>query len=140
MSNVSWTNIKIHNVTFPIFINQQYVDQGNAGDTERPNNSSVILEDFTFANFSGDINSFNAGDGSCATDPCWYDLGLPNLNQTEAIIIECNTEASCSGFKTSNINIYPQKMEDPSVICINAEADLNPELGFDCTNGTFVPK
>lgn len=86
MSNVSWTNIKVHNVTFPVFItqvsrlqtklpsiaatnhyNKTYVDQGNAGSAERPNNSSVELRDFTFGNFTGDINSFNPGDGSCRT-------------------------------------------------------------------------
>lgn len=71
VSNVSWTNIHVHNVTFPIFINQQYVDQNSAGEANRPNNSSVVLQDFKFADFSGDINSFNPGDGSCATDPCW---------------------------------------------------------------------
>lgn len=45
-----------------------YVDQGSAGAAERPNNSSVVLRDFTFANFTGDINSFNPGDGSCRTN------------------------------------------------------------------------
>lgn len=30
-------------------------------------------------------------------------------------------------------------MEPPTVICMNAEAELNPDLGFDCHNGTFIP-
>ena len=86
MNNVSWTNMKIHNVTFPVFITQvsafgtknssiamtdheqTYVDQGNAGSAARPNNSSVELRDFTFGNITGDINSFNPGDGSCRTN------------------------------------------------------------------------
>lgn len=55
------------------------------------------------------------------------------------MIIECNTNSSCSGFRTSNINIYPQKQDAPTVVCINAEADLNPNLGFECKNGTYVP-
>lgn len=100
----------------------------------------MILKDFTFANITGDINSYDAGDLSCRSEPCWYDVGLPNLQQTESIIIECNTKQSCSGFKTSNINLYPQKESAwPSVICINAEAELNPGLGFECANETYVP-
>lgn len=55
------------------------------------------------------------------------------------MIISCNTLESCSGFKTSGINIYPQKEEETSVVCINVGADLNPGLGFDCANGTYVP-
>jgi hypothetical protein len=60
--------MRIHNVTFPIFITQTYIDQGNSGAAERPNNSSVELKNFTFANITGDINSDNPGDGSCRTN------------------------------------------------------------------------
>lgn len=71
--------------------------------------------------------------------PCWYNVGLPNLAHTEAIILECNSETSCKDFELSNIQVIPQSMEPPTVICMNAEAELNPDLGFDCRNGTFVP-
>jgi len=60
--------MRIHNVTFPVFITQTYIDQGNSGTLDRPNNSSVELRNFTFANITGDINSDNPGDGSCRTD------------------------------------------------------------------------
>jgi hypothetical protein len=58
----------MHNVTFPVFITQTYIDQGSAGTVDRPNNSSVELRNFTFANITGDINSDNPGDGSCRTN------------------------------------------------------------------------
>ncbi|KAL2222673.1 putative exopolygalacturonase C [Thermoascus aurantiacus ATCC 26904] len=144
--NITWSNIRVYNVTFPIFVTQSYINQGSSQTqledgsvTERPNNSSVIMEDFTWANFSGTINTFRPGDGSCVSDPCWYDDGLPNLKHTEAIIIECNTDSSCNNFTLSNIQIFPQNMEPPTVICVNATAELNPNLGFDCRNGTYVP-
>lgn len=73
--NVTWSNIRVYNVTFPIFVTQTYLNQGSAQTqiesgavTERPNNSSVVMEDFTWANFTGTINSFNPGDHSCVTD------------------------------------------------------------------------
>jgi len=58
---------------------------------------------------------------------------------TEAVVVECNTEQSCKDFKFSNIEVFPQSLDAPSVVCINATAALNPSLGFDCANGTFVP-
>ncbi|KAM0328640.1 hypothetical protein ACHAQA_005052 [Verticillium albo-atrum] len=138
VENVSWTNIRHHNVTFPIFITQTYGDQGKA-NTDRPNNSSVQMRNFKWENWAGSINSYNPGDGSCASDPCWYNVGLPNLKHNEAIIVECNEEDSCQNFEFKNMRIYPQDMSAPTVICMKAEADLNPNLGFDCRNGTYVP-
>ena len=75
----------------------------------------------------------------CHSQPCWYDVGLPNLAYTEAIIIECNTNTSCSNFVTENIQVFPESMAVPTVVCLNATAALNPNLGFNCANGTYVP-
>jgi hypothetical protein len=97
------------------------------------------MKDFTWTNFTGTINTFRPGDGNCVTDPCWYNAGLPDLKHTEAIIVECNTNSSCSNFVTKNIELFPQDMEAPTVVCFNAMAALNPKLGFDCRNGTFIP-
>ncbi|THV47848.1 hypothetical protein BGAL_0284g00020 [Botrytis galanthina] len=144
--NITWEDIRVYNVSFPIFVTQTYYNQGsNATQLEpgqisgRPNNASVNMEDFTWKNFRGTINTFEPGDGTCVSDPCWYDAGLPNLQQTETIIIECNTESSCKNFSLENIEVYPQDYRNPTVICINATSTLNPDLGFNCANGTFVP-
>ena len=146
VKNVTWKNIRVYNVTFPIFVTQSYTNQGssqtqlgNGATTGRANNASVTMEDFTWSGFSGTINTFRPGDGSCVSDPCWYNLGLPNLSHTESIIIECNTESSCKNFALEDIQVIPQNLEDPTAICINATAALNPQLGFDCRNGTYLP-
>ncbi|KAI9695474.1 MAG: hypothetical protein M1820_008576 [Bogoriella megaspora] len=143
--NITWSNIRTYNVTFPIFVTQTYINQGsnqtqieNGTVTARPNNSTVNMIDFTWANFTGTVNTFSPGDGSCVTDPCWYDQGLPSLKHTEAIIIECNTNTSCQNFQTSGVQVFPQNLEAPTVICLNATIELNPDLGFDCVNGTFA--
>lgn len=65
--DITWSNIFVYNVTFPIFVTQTYIDQGNAGD-ERPNNSSVIMKGLEWRNFTGSVNTFQPGDGSCVTD------------------------------------------------------------------------
>jgi hypothetical protein len=137
--NITWSNIHVENVTFPIFVTQTYFNQANS-KAERPNDSSVMMEDFTFSNFTGTINSLKPGDGSCVSDPCWYNAGLPDLKHTEAVIIQCNTENSCRNFALKDIKLIPQKAEAASLICLRAKADLNPKLGFECTNGTFTPR
>jgi polygalacturonase len=146
VKNVSWKNIRVYNVTFPIFVTQSYFNQGssqtqlgNGVTTGRVNNASVAMENFTWSDFTGSVNTYRPGDGSCASNPCWYNTGLPNLKHTEAVIIECNTATSCKNFELNNIQVIPQSMVEPTVICINATAALNPHLGFDCKNGTFVP-
>ncbi|KAF5521345.1 putative exopolygalacturonase C [Colletotrichum aenigma] len=136
--NITWSNIRVDNVTFPIFVTQTYFNQASAGG-DRPNNSSVMMEDFTWEHFSGNINTYSPGDGSCTSDPCWYNVGLANLTHTEAVIIECNTEKSCKNFQTRDIKVHPQSKSESKLICMNAMPDLNPQLGFDCKNGTFAP-
>ncbi|KAF8851495.1 hypothetical protein BDZ45DRAFT_717385 [Acephala macrosclerotiorum] len=59
---------------------------------------NITWSNFTWANFTGTINTFSPGDGSCASDLCWYNVGLPNLKHTEAVIVECNTNTSCQNF------------------------------------------
>lgn len=68
MSNITWSNIRLYNVTFPIFVTQTYSDQNNNDGSERPNNSSVNMEGFTWENWTGTINTYKPGDGSCVTD------------------------------------------------------------------------
>jgi hypothetical protein len=145
--NISWSNIRVYNVSFPIFVTQTYTNQGstqtqleNGSTGARPNNATVVMEDFSWSNFTGTINTFQPGDRSCVTDPCWYNVGLPNLKHTEAVIIECNTNISCKNFALSGIEVFPQTMAAPTVVCVNATASLNPHLGFHCVNGTFVPQ
>ena len=53
--------------------------------------------------------------------------------------MECNTNTSCKNFAVSNIDVFPQSLDASTVICLNASAELNPSLGFDCANGTYIP-
>ncbi|KAK2054109.1 hypothetical protein LY76DRAFT_523185, partial [Colletotrichum caudatum] len=82
--------------------------------------------------------TYNPGDGSCTTNPCWYNSGLVKLTHTEAVIIGCSSGSSCKGFKTRDIRIDPQSRTVPKVICMNAVPDPNPDLGFECANGTYI--
>jgi len=122
----------------PIFVTQSYFNQAN-GAAVRPNNASVIMQDFTWANFTGTINQSQPSDGSCASNPCWYNLGLPNLAHTEAVIVECNTDSSCQNFALRNIEFSPPVTTPPTAICVNCTAANNPRLGFSGVSGYSVP-
>ncbi|KAG8991893.1 hypothetical protein FRB93_002513 [Tulasnella sp. JGI-2019a] len=141
--NITWRNYNVHNVTYPIYVTQNYINQGNAQTqiengavTGRPNNASVLMRDFTWLNWKGDINTYNRGDRSCVTDPCWYDV--PGADGTQAAVIQCANATSCENFSMSNIQIVPQSYPQslPSIICQNVAAA--PSLGFVCQNGTFT--
>ncbi|ROW07294.1 hypothetical protein VMCG_03698 [Cytospora schulzeri] len=138
VKNITWSNVKVYNVTFPIYVTQTYYNQDSAL-IGVATNQSVQMADFTWEDFTGTINSFSPGDGSCVSDPCWYNVGLPNLQHTESIIIECSTTASCQNFVLKNIEVFPQTLEPPTIICIDATESLNPDLGTYCRNGTFIP-
>lgn len=74
-SDVTWSNIRVYNVTFPIFVTQTYFNQGSSqtqiegGKTEeRKNNATVDMRGFSWVNWTGTINTFAPGDGSCVSD------------------------------------------------------------------------
>lgn len=67
VKNVTWSNVRVYNVTFPIFVTQTYYNQASAS-SGTASNQSVAMVDFTWEDFTGTINSFNPGDGSCVSD------------------------------------------------------------------------
>lgn len=58
--NITWSNIRVYNVTFPIFVTQTYINQGGSQTqledgsvVDRPNNSTVNMHNFAWTNFTG---------------------------------------------------------------------------------------
>ena len=113
--------------------------QPQTGATVEPSNqSTAMMEDSKWINATGTLNSIIPGDGSCVTDPCWYNTGLPNREKTVSIIVGCSNTTSCRNFQSENVNVFPESIQDPTVLCIDATAMLNPSLGVRCENGTFA--
>ncbi|KZO91806.1 glycoside hydrolase family 28 protein [Calocera viscosa TUFC12733] len=133
--NVTYRNIGLQNVTFPLYITQSYVDQNDPGG-QRFDNASVVMQEFTYDNFWGSINTYHPGDGSCVSDPCWY--YEPGADGTQAILFRCNPGA-CQNFNVSNINIRPQSGVPATIICNNPPVNSS-HPGYACINGTFIPQ
>ncbi|QDS71687.1 hypothetical protein FKW77_008185 [Venturia effusa] len=123
VTNVTWDNIKMTNVTFPAFVTQIYQDQG------KPKNSA----DFTWSGFTGTINSKNPGDASCLSKPCWYEQDLPPLKHNEAPIFLCASAKSCSNFVVKNFNLKNDEGVANTALCKNVDKTSSPNLGVTCT-------
>jgi len=131
--NVTYRNIGVRNVSFPLYLSQSYVDQESPG-APRTNNASVIMQDFTYDNFYGDINTFHQGDASCVSDPCWY--YEEGADGTQAAILRCNP-GTCQNFTLSNIHLRPQSGVPATLLCNNPPV-ASPNAGFVCQNGTYI--
>lgn len=89
---MTWSNIHVHNATFPIFATGVYFDQVSGiprGDQSRAvklmlqntnrgltpgnypaNSTATHISNFEWINVTGTINDVYPGDGSCVTNPC----------------------------------------------------------------------
>ncbi|KAH6675470.1 putative extracellular exo-polygalacturonase [Halenospora varia] len=138
-TNITWSNISITNVTFPIFVTQNFgsnVDDRLRGI--RTANDQLLVSDIYFRNFTGTINEDKPGDGSCilaASSPCWYFQGYPHLNHTEGIILDCQNKNSCKGFVTSDIKMATGYSGLPATMrCGSVNVDINKGLSLACTD------
>lgn len=96
-----------------------------------------MMDGFTWRNWRGSINSFQRGDASCASNPCWYDID--GADGTQAVVMTCATDQSCKNFQVDDVQVVPQKDDSPSIMCTQVAAATNPNFGIACINGTFVP-
>ena len=110
----------------------------NGGNTTQGgnNNSTVVMNGFTYRNWKGTINTYQPGDGSCVTNPCWY--GVPGADGTQAVVVGCTNSTSCQNYQFEQIEIVPQSDAVPKINCTNLGSALNPNLGLICQNGTFI--
>ncbi|WVQ96799.1 hypothetical protein IAU59_003906 [Kwoniella sp. CBS 9459] len=148
VQNVTFANYDVVNTTFPIYLTQNYFNQGStqtqngAGVQDggnyggRVDNSSVLIDGVTYKDWKGTINTYQPGDGSCVTDPCWYNV--PGSDGTQSIVIGCSNSTACSNFQFENIQVIPESYAAPKINCTYLETANNPKLGLVCTNGTLV--
>jgi galacturan 1,4-alpha-galacturonidase len=71
VSDVTWRNIEVRNVSFPIHFIENYYDQEKSAPNSSTSAIAAYAKNFTWENITGSVSSV-VGDGSCITDPCWY--------------------------------------------------------------------
>lgn len=133
--NITWKDITIKSVRFPIYVTQNYWDQ-NVG--AKPNTSSVnntLIDTFTFKNFQGTINDLtDYHEGSCVSDPCWYDV--PGATGTEVAILDLYP-GTAKNVLAKNINVVTLSGSHVTVMCDPTE--VSNDVGFKCWDGVFQP-
>ncbi|CAK5263543.1 unnamed protein product [Mycena citricolor] len=133
-SNIVYRNVVVRNITFPIYVTQNYFDQSQSPPP--PSNLSVQIDGLTFQDFAGTINSLNPGDGSCISDPCWYHVA--GADGTQSIIFDSLHAGSATNLSATGIAVVPDApSERPTVMC---NASVTPgDVGFRCWDGPYIP-
>ncbi|KAH7096853.1 pectin lyase-like protein [Auriculariales sp. MPI-PUGE-AT-0066] len=132
--NITWRNIVLYNVPFPIYVTQNYWDQalGPKPVTSSPNNTHI--EDMLFDNFSGLQLDTPYVEGSCVSDPCWY--AVANATGKEIAIFDLYTNTTTNIVARHISGIRPSDGAKQAVMC-DPETIYN-DVGFVCQNGAFV--
>ncbi|KAJ7060913.1 pectin lyase fold/virulence factor [Mycena amicta] len=134
-TNIVYRNLVVKNVTFPIFVTQNYFDQSQAPPP--PSNTSVTIDGLSVSNVVGTINSRRPGDGSCISDPCWY--FVPGADGTQAIIFESFYAGTAKAISVTDVLVIPDRLGKlPTVMC---NATTTPaHVGFKCWDGLYIPQ
>ncbi|KAF9469492.1 pectin lyase-like protein [Collybia nuda] len=132
--NITWKNIAFSNVPFPIFITQNYWDQGIGPKPNNTNINNTHVQDFRFENFAGTIEDRPGYvEGSCVSDPCWY--FVPKATGKEVIIFDLYPETA-SNIVAKNIIATTKTKAEVTVMC--DPNTISTDVGFKCWNGKFI--
>ncbi|KAJ7696742.1 pectin lyase fold/virulence factor [Mycena rosella] len=132
--NITWKDITFIDVPFPIYVTQNYWDQGvgpRPNVTDALNNTHV--QDFLFQNFAGVIRDKPYVEGSCVSDPCWY--AVANATGREVAIFDLYP-GTASNIVAKDIFATTETLRPVDVMC-NATTVTN-DVGFKCWDGPFV--
>ncbi|KAF9002751.1 pectin lyase-like protein [Cyathus striatus] len=132
--NITWKNIGFLNVPFPIYVTQNYWDQGVGPKPNSTSTNNTHIEDFVFQNFAGVIRDTPYVEGSCVTDPCWY--AVPGATGKEVAIFDLYPDTA-SNILAKNILATTQTKSPVRVMC---DPDtISTDVGFKCWDGFYIP-
>lgn len=134
-ANITWRNIVLQHVKFPIYVTQNYWDQGKGPKPNSTSTTSTHLQNILFDNFSGDIDDSGTVEGTCISDPCWY--YVPGATGEESIIFDLYPGTATNVVARHVNGIRTDKGVPVRVMCDNSTITSDP--GFVCQNGPFVP-
>ncbi|KZV87819.1 putative endopolygalacturonase [Exidia glandulosa HHB12029] len=134
--NVTWSNIKLVNVSTGIFITQNYYDQDKGARPNNTNETATRVTNFRYENFTGTLGT-NWTDGTCISSPCWN--FVQGIDGSQAVIFDLYN-GTATNISLVGIDIKKHDGGNPNVLCdpaTLADGEQNT-LGFQCTNGAFA--
>lgn len=131
--NVTWRNIFFTNVPFPIYVTQNYWDQGIGPRPNTSNTNNTHIQDFLFQNFVGTIEDKPYVEGSCVSDPCWY--AVPGATGKEVAILDLYP-----GTATNVVakDIFSRTETGAQVRVMCNSSTVTSDVGFKCWDGPFI--
>ncbi|KAL4251280.1 glycosyl hydrolase 28 family protein [Abortiporus biennis] len=132
--NITWKDITFTNVPFPIYITQNYWDQGIGPKPNSSSTNNTHIQDFLFQNFVGTIEDTPYVEGSCVTDPCWY--FVPGATGKEVAIFDLYPDTA-SNIVAKDIFAKTETGAPVAVMCNSTT--ITTDVGFKCWDGPFVP-
>lgn len=134
--NITWKDITIRKVRFPIFVTQNYWDQAVGSKPNSATTNNTLIDTFLFQTFRGTIDDDpKYHEGTCVSDPCWYDVS--GATGKEVAILDLYKGAA-KNIVLEDISVTTLSGEPVTVIC--DPATINTNLGFKCWNGLFQPQ
>ncbi|KAI0756237.1 pectin lyase fold/virulence factor [Daedaleopsis nitida] len=133
--NVTWKNIAFSNVPFPIYVTQNYWDQGVGPRPNTTSTNNTQIQDFLFENFAGTIlDKPGYVEGSCVSDPCWY--AVNNATGKEVIIFDLYPDTA-TNIVAKHVVATTETHSPVRVMC--DPTTITSDVGFKCWDGLFVP-
>ncbi|CAL1694788.1 unnamed protein product [Somion occarium] len=131
--NITWKDIAFQNVPFPIYITQNYWDQGVGPRPNTTGTNNTHIQDFLFQNFVGIIEDKPYIEGSCVSDPCWY--AVPGATGKEVAILDLYPDTATNVVAK---DIFPVTETGAKVAVMCNPSTVSNDVGFRCWNGPFV--
>ncbi|KAF9473888.1 pectin lyase-like protein [Pholiota conissans] len=131
--NITWKDITFHGVPFPIYITQNYWDQGIGPRPNATSTNNTHIQDFLFENFAGVIKDVPYVEGSCVSDPCWY--FVPGATGKEVAIFDLYPNTAVN-VVAKDIFATTETHAPVAVMCNSTT--ISTDVGFKCWNGPFI--
>ncbi|KAF8167167.1 pectin lyase-like protein [Crassisporium funariophilum] len=131
--NITWRNIAFSGVPFPIYVTQNYWDQGVGPRPNTTSTNNTHIQDFVFENFVGVVKDTPYVEGSCVTDPCWY--FVPGATGKEVAIFDLYPDTAVN-VVAKDIFATTETRAPVAVMCNSTT--ITTDVGFKCWDGPFV--
>jgi len=131
--NITWKDITFINVPFPIYVTQNYWDQGIGPKPNTTSTNNTHIQDFLFQNFVGTIEDKPYVEGSCVSDPCWY--AVPGATGKEVAILDLYP-GTAQNIVAKDIFSVTETGAPVAVMC--DPATVTSDVGFKCWDGKFI--
>ncbi|KAK6596538.1 exopolygalacturonase C 1 [Botrytis cinerea] len=133
VSNVTWRNIEVKNVSYPIHFIEDYYDQEKGIPSGTNTSIAAYAKGFAWEGINGSVAAV-VGDASCVSDPCWY--ATTSESPKNGLYLLCHDSAHCEDFHFEGIDLTTANGTAAGEVCTGLEGVDG--MGVTCVNGTIT--